>query len=304
MKHHPIFAKFRGYSGSLPVGVSCDWIGSLYRPEWLPLGHVQSGFPILNEEYFEWIDLLEAVTAARGRFVMLELGAGFGRWGTRGALAARQRGIRDRNIEIRFVEAEPQHAAWLRDALALNGLGSIQSSVIEAAVAKEDGQVFFAIGHEREWYGQSITFEGAVYFSALNLPDVKVVPMRAISLSTVLTDLDRVDLIDMDIQGEELDVVSAAIDDLNAKVGRMHIETHSKEIDSELPLLLSGQGWERLYAYPCSGPSETPFGLVNFIGGQQGWVNPRLRKTIKTRIWRKVLNFVNTSESGRDHPRA
>ena len=33
-----------------------------------------------SEDYFEWIDLLEAVEEARGTFAMIEVGAGYGRW--------------------------------------------------------------------------------------------------------------------------------------------------------------------------------------------------------------------------------
>ena len=36
-------------------------------------------------EYFEWLDLLHAVQDARDRFVMVELGAGYGRWAVRAA---------------------------------------------------------------------------------------------------------------------------------------------------------------------------------------------------------------------------
>ena len=37
-------------------------------------------YPDFCEEYFEWIDVLESVLAADQQFVMIELGAGYGRW--------------------------------------------------------------------------------------------------------------------------------------------------------------------------------------------------------------------------------
>lgn len=40
---------------------------------------VTTTLPAFDEEYFEWIDLLEAVTEATGEFTMIELGAGWGR---------------------------------------------------------------------------------------------------------------------------------------------------------------------------------------------------------------------------------
>src|SRR5271154_222622 len=33
-----------------------------------------------GEDYLEWIDIVEAVSSAKDRFVMFELGAGYGRW--------------------------------------------------------------------------------------------------------------------------------------------------------------------------------------------------------------------------------
>lgn len=35
--------------------------------------------PDCDENYFGWIDVIETVLAAKGRFVMIELGAGYGR---------------------------------------------------------------------------------------------------------------------------------------------------------------------------------------------------------------------------------
>ena len=34
---HQIFGRFRGYTGPLPAGIQCGWLGDMYRPEWLSL---------------------------------------------------------------------------------------------------------------------------------------------------------------------------------------------------------------------------------------------------------------------------
>src|SRR5215208_802824 len=52
---------------------------------------VTPAYPIFDEEYFEWIDILETAAAATDRYVMIELGAGYGRWSVRAALAAARR---------------------------------------------------------------------------------------------------------------------------------------------------------------------------------------------------------------------
>jgi len=72
-KHHPIFSKF-------PCFEAMD----------LP-GHNNILFKWY--EYFEWIDLLESIDHANRQFIMLEIGAGLGCWGARGAFAAQSREI-------------------------------------------------------------------------------------------------------------------------------------------------------------------------------------------------------------------
>src|SRR5579863_10519888 len=79
--HHPIFQKFPYFVGA--------------------------GFPGYNEEYFEWIDLLESIDEATEQFVMLEVGAGLGRWAAHGGVAADSREI---PYWLGLIEAEPFRA--------------------------------------------------------------------------------------------------------------------------------------------------------------------------------------------------
>jgi hypothetical protein len=89
--------------------------------------------------------------------------------------------------------------------------------------------------------------------------------------------LDFIDLIDLDVQGEELKVLSSSVDLINARVGRLHIGTHSPEIESGLRQLLASQGWRCDADFGCCRENDTPFGPVMFLDGVQSWVNPRLR---------------------------
>jgi hypothetical protein len=59
-------------------------------------------------------------------------------------------------------------------------------------------------------------------------------------------------------------------------VKRLHIGTHSKEIEAGLRQLLSAHGWRCHADYPLSSTSETPWGPVSFENGVQSWVNPGL----------------------------
>ena len=98
----------------------------------------------------------------------------------------------------------------------------------------------------------------------------------SVSLRRILKDLPRADLIDMDIEGQELPVIRAAVTDLDAKVRRLHIGTHSVEIESELRQLLSGHGWRCVADYSLRSTNQTPWGDIHFENGVQSWVNPRL----------------------------
>ena len=91
IQHHEVFSRFRRYSGKIPPGYEMDFLGTQSNHEFMsglrgvgpcPQGGTAQGFPYppLDEEYFEWIDLLESVVAAEGSYTMIELGAGYGRW--------------------------------------------------------------------------------------------------------------------------------------------------------------------------------------------------------------------------------
>jgi hypothetical protein len=100
----------------------------------------------------------------------------------------------------------------------------------------------------------------------------------AVNLEELTRTCNIIDLIEMDIQGHELAVVSEGIALLNDKVKRMHIGTHSAEIEHGLRELLGAQGWSCLFDYEGNGTSETLWGTFHFQDGVQSWENPRLRQ--------------------------
>jgi FkbM family methyltransferase len=292
MAAHAIFEAFNGYSGPHPAGPVIGWLGERYPVAVAgvcdaPLDHFEPPPPAVDEEYFEWLDLLTAVKLARDRFVMLELGAGYGRWGVRGALAARQRGIAA--IDIRFVEAEPHHAAMIRESIALNGLDDIAPRIIEAAVSYAGEAIPFVISTDEfnalNWWGQSILRTAShseterEYFGrpiTRNIYGWDQIFVEPVTLEALVADLDRVDLIDADLQGAEGELVARAIDTLSAKVKRIHIGTHSPAIEAETRRVFTKAGWAAMWDFPYHTRRETPYGPVDFDDGVQSWVNPRL----------------------------
>jgi FkbM family methyltransferase len=261
-KHHEAFSKFRALSGPTTSGIHADFLGSTYRtsfsdtPSTEAKDLVAPPYPAFDEEYFEWIDLLEALLLAKDRFTMIELGAGFGRWTARAAAAARQRSLTYRFV---VVEAEPTHFQWLRQNLLDNGIDLASCTLIHAAVTGRDGRICFEVGAPGS-YGQAIGGNTVI---------------DAISLATLLNPLDLVDLIDMDVQGAELDVLAAAVEPLQ-KVKRVHVETHGDLLHADVLRYFRSLGWQPHFLYEGDTGDITPWGRINFQGGTQSWLNPRL----------------------------
>jgi FkbM family methyltransferase len=293
----PIFDKFLNNMESPPARLkNIDFVGSWIRPEFVAEGWRQ--FPVwpppVDEEYFEWIDVISAALHARDSFVMLELGAGYGRWGVRGALAAKALGIP--KIVVGFAEAEPTHLAWLKQHVADNGLAPEEVVIWECAVSSKAGKTLFYTrmpegrpdNSPRDWYGQSIikdyekpvedaegSLDGTVRFTS----GWAAVEVALCPAAELLAPFERIDLVDMDVQGAEVDVVSSAIDAFNAKVMRLHIGTHSTEIEEQLRTILGKNDWLAIRDFGCNGIRRTPQGKVSFVDGVQSWVNHRFIRT-------------------------
>src|SRR5262245_4335351 len=169
LAHHAIFHRFCAYAGPVKAGLACDYIGTLVSSQiddWGPPQHdyeIVAQPPSFDEEYFEWLDLLEAVEASDESFTFIELGAGYGRWSVRALKAAEQRKIRQARAIL--VEAEPRHVELVRAHMANNGISSNQFDLVEAAVDATPGKAAFLVsapGNEPgsyqggRWFGQSL----------------------------------------------------------------------------------------------------------------------------------------------------
>jgi len=232
--------------------------------------YVSLSAPPVDDEIFEWIDLLEAVEGAAGRFVMVELGAGYGRWLVNGAIAARQRGL---DSFLVGVEAEPTHFRWMRDHFTANGLNPDAHRLVRAAVASTDGKALFEVGRARDCYGQQLSKPPRRRLEWI-LQGGRMRRVTTISLPTLLRELAVVDLVDLDIEGAEADVLTSARDDLRHRVKRVHVGTHSPDQEARLRELFTELGWRPVWDFAGEGVRSTPFGDIEFQNGVQGWVNP------------------------------
>jgi FkbM family methyltransferase len=273
--HHKVFRRFNCWQGNVEVGFVNDFLGVMTRigyfslmdsPEYEKKRYIKSSYPPFDEEYFEWIDLLEAILEAAKCFTMIELGAGWGRWLCRGVAALRQYN-NDLLYQLVGVEAEPTHYKWMIEHLTDNKVDLARCNIVEAAVSNKDGECRFFVGDAEASYGQRI--------ASPREKQTNIRQVKGVCLQTLLRDLDIVDLIDSDIQGAELTVMSAVPISSWEKIKRVHIGTHSAEAEKGLRKLFSKLGWQNQYDFPMGKMVKTEYGKISFQDGVQSWINPR-----------------------------
>jgi FkbM family methyltransferase len=222
----------------------------------------------------EWVALLTAVVEARERFVLVELGAGWGPWTVAGARAAQQRGIRD--ITLVAVEADPGHIAFLRQHFRDNGLNPADHTILCAAAGAYDGKARFPKLEDSaaEW-GAGAHFEGSAQADGFTVQPIREwIEVECISLPSLLAGTPPVDLIHFDIQGSELEVIRAGLAAMNSRVRRIAIGTHGRAIEAGLLEILAQAGWTLEIEKPCRiSQTGTSWGLLR--DGLQVWRNPR-----------------------------
>jgi len=213
---HPCFQNFDRWKGTVKAGyIIINFLGVTRKEEYSSLSTPPKirnftnpvNLPPFDEEYFEWIDLLEAVLSSNNRFTMIELGAGFGRWSVNGAIAASRLG---KDYRIIAVEAEPQHFKWLQENIVDNGLDKNHCKFVEAAISDSDGKSKFYAGNPAGWYGQRIHY---LHNPPISQEDsnrgIHFISVKNITLSSLLKEENLIDLIDMDLQGSEYDVIKS-----------------------------------------------------------------------------------------------
>jgi FkbM family methyltransferase len=300
-EHHPSIAAIEPTPQLVSEGFLLEFPDILTRTEFvlgMPGFRVQDTsqpitplHPTFDEEYVEWVDVFEAVAEGTGDFVMAEIGAGFGRWLVRGAMAARRQGRPFRGIAV---EAEPDHFRWLKQHCRDNGVAEDRLDLVWAAVDTGPGFVAFAVGRPDSWYGQGLRLHSPTPFpdtstrrklkarSVLGRPPVAdaadgpTMWVPCVSLPELLAPYPRVDLVDIDVQGLELSVIESAVHDLDERVRRLHVGTHSPGVERRLRVLLARHGWTIVHDYPSHARSMTPYGEIDFDDGVQTWINPRL----------------------------
>lgn len=290
-KHHWIFDHFSAFRGEVPTNFHVTYIGDRVRDDIVDWeGHrndvaTAPDLPPFDCEYFEWLDILETVYSAGRTFTMLELGAGYGRWTSRAALAAAQLG---KSVRFGLVESDPKHLIWLKQCMEDNGIKAENYKCFEGVVAGKAGKCMFQIelpesAKVKNWFGQAIAQKaGNLHVdSELHYGYKKMcshegafIEVRQFALSDILREFEDIDIVHIDIQGAEADAIQEGARMLKQKAKRLNIGTHGHDIEARLRRILSSSGWVCLRDYPCSQTNETIFGRISFVDGLQTWVNP------------------------------
>jgi FkbM family methyltransferase len=293
-----LIAPFRVWSGTTPAGYWTNWLGVRTRAAvWTFTDDIVAAFskerqdhprfmPV-DENSLDWVPLLQAVLAAGQSFVMVALGAGWGRWLSAGAFAARQTG---RDYRLVGVEAEPTHFRWMQEHFDENGLDPDRYRLLEAAASAASGSCWFQIGRAADWYGQSISPAAAAsddrtapaaVGTVVEADGMKLQRVRCVDIEEVMAGLPRADYMHMDVQGAELDFLAAKPAVLQARVKMVNIGTHSEAIERGLRRLFTSLGWSCRYDVPMNGKVLMKFGSMKpcsipFGDGVQVWVNEAL----------------------------
>jgi hypothetical protein len=296
---------FRGlspWSGMVPTGYLVDFLGTLtdaqFRvpfgidPATMGGGAVATRLPVIEdgEGWFEAVNWVEAAREARGRYVMITLGACYAAQAV-GAYRSLQ-ALNPMPCKLVAVEPEPDNCQWVRRHMRDNGIDPDDHWLVPLAISDRNDPVLFPVGSpgtgaqncvstneaiSREIYAREIIGSGRLEEALRNLlvhnttgltkdlvpgsnfmAEIKL--MSATTLADVLGPFDLVDYLESDIQQSEILVFPPFIDLLKRKVRRIHIGTHGKDVHQSLHQLFAGHGWDIVFSYAPNSSFDSPLG--------------------------------------------
>lgn len=244
-----------------------------YRPD--PPGPVMPDYPRPDQTYFELTFALSVVVDAPGKdFVFFELGGAYGHWAVKVARAVTLATAND--VKLTVVEMEPHRFDWIAQHFRNNGLDPQKHHLVNVALSDHNGESMFIPEGEVQYdYGLQLARGGLLRSTVLSVnasgtsSSAESVGNRVkcLRLSDLLRPCARVDLIHMDIQGEELTVIREARKLLQERVANLIVATHSWRLHVMVRALLRRDGWIVETDYFPHGLRRTPFGDIYFLDG-------------------------------------
>jgi FkbM family methyltransferase len=278
---HPIFSSFEKWAGESDGVYIRDFLGVKTDPvvnvAWKahPSGkNLAPHYPVANEHYYDWLVVLSSVLEAKDQFTMLELGAGWAPWLVRAAYALKQS-----NPDIPFllvgVEGDETHYQWMVEHFKANTISPEEHLLVDALVSDKDGIAYFPkLNDPAKDYGASITNK----YDKVQAQRGELIEAKTISLDTLLAKIPHnIDLIHMDIQGEEEKVLNSSIELISKRVKKMLIGTHrSSTLHENVRQLMWQHNWLPKYNFDRNSKWATEWGTIQFNDGFQCWINPSL----------------------------
>lgn len=283
-----VFDKFKTKSVEMTDQFTYDFLGVRtsidFNKNWAKAGGVQKPMP---RSSWEWISLLWAVETADHSVTLVECGAGWAPWVTRGYEAARATG--HKKIHIKAVEGEPTHFDYMKRQFTDNNIPDADIDAILGVVSAESGVSMFPIAADPQtaWglrgiasnakdtdgmleeLGAKPDTDNPNLYSLPKRPGLYAI-QRSVSLEDLIEDKQLVDYIHFDIQGSEGDVIENSVEVMNKKVRCIFVGTHSHDIEDQIKAALTDQGW---YLIADVTMSTRENGRLQ--DGEQVWVNSR-----------------------------
>ncbi|MDA1100770.1 MAG: hypothetical protein O2967_17500 [Proteobacteria bacterium] len=311
------FADTAPWHGEVPDGCFPNYLGVMtelaFVADYAPSNQLlpsngqgnQTPAPVLGdgEVFFEQAAIHKAVTAARGHFIMVELGGGFAPR-TVDAHAALQR-LNPLPCRFVVVEAEPTHFEWAQRHMRTNGIDPQDHWLINALVGTDNLPKLFMLGEG--FYGNTVVSAGDVTQLIKNLQRGNSMDqalqglllnarcgvqqpysvangtrhfdfgfVSSMPLKDILQPLDHVDLMDIDIQGGESEVLPAAMEMIDKKVKRIHLATHGAQRHQEMWDLFFEHEWLCEADYAPNSEHQSDWGRFENSDGILDLVNLRL----------------------------
>ena len=287
-----IFDKFKGIRREAEPGFLKDYLGvrtrpaSLAEPVRVLAGHLQE-IPVpggdWHAETIEHIGLLKSVLDAKGRYRVMELGAGWGPWLVSGAVAARHLGVEA--IDMLGVEADQGHYASLRQHLMDNGFKPEEHTLLRAAVGATAGKAFFPKVEDpaNQWGARPTQgndpADAAYLASVMGGEQAKLEEVEVLAIGDLLCRMPQWDLVHIDVQGWEADICRAGIQELTKRVRRLIVGTHSRKLDGDIMDIFHQAGWILEHEKPTQFIYDRKAEKLESMtkgDGTQVWRNPKV----------------------------
>ena len=228
----------------------------------------------------EWGAILRSVDLARARgstYTIMELGAGWGCWILNAGAAAKQKGL---SIHTIAVEADRSMIKLMKYVQEINGRTPAELSVFHGAASAEDGLAVWPLKSAKDADNGAISYglEGKYgltkdeFTQLIDTGSYEALPM--VSLRKAAGGERRIDLLHIDVQGAEVNVITAAsMPYLKKNVAYIFVGGHSRLAEGIMHQRLAEAGWilevDRAAIFA---PGTTTI----LVDGAQGWRNPHL----------------------------